>query len=70
MPMMEMIFRSSLKRSNASIAPTLADGRVEMIVSGWTRLSYKIPRTMKVIKKLVKVVIKELEKQNVLDRRD
>ena len=46
MPMMEMMFRSSLKSINASMAPTLADGRVEMIVSGCTRLSYKMPRTM------------------------
>ena len=39
MPMMEMTLRSSLKRVNASIAPTLADGRVEMMVTGWIRLS-------------------------------
>ena len=46
MPMMEMMFRSTPKSINASIAPTLADGSVEMIVSGCTRLSYKIPRTI------------------------
>src|ERR1039458_2165070 len=46
MPMMEMTFRSTLKSISASMAPTLADGRVEMIVSGWTRLSYKMPRTI------------------------
>ena len=39
MPMMEMILRSSLKSISASMAPTLADGRVEMMVNGWTRLS-------------------------------
>src|SRR5579859_836576 len=38
-PMMEMILRSCLKSMRASIAPTLAEGRVEMMVSGWTRLS-------------------------------
>ena len=39
MPMIETTFRSSRKSISASIAPTLADGSVEMIVSGWTRLS-------------------------------
>ena len=39
MPMMEMTLRSSRKRMSASIAPTLAGGRLEMIVSGCTRLS-------------------------------
>ena len=46
MPMIEMMFRSCLNNISASIAPTLADGSVEMMVSGCTRLSYKMPRTM------------------------
>ena len=46
MPMMEMTFRSILKSISASIAPTLAEGRVERIVIGCTRLSYRIPSTM------------------------
>ena len=39
MPIIEMTFRSCLNTMRASMAPTLADGSVEMIVSGWTRLS-------------------------------
>ena len=39
MPMMEMTLRSMLKSMSASMAPTLAEGSVEMMVSGWTRLS-------------------------------
>ena len=46
MPIMEMMFRSCLKIINARIAPTLAEGSVEIMVTGWTRLSYKIPRTI------------------------
>jgi hypothetical protein len=46
MPMMEMTLRSFLKTSRASMAPTLAGGRVEMMVSGCTRLSYRMPSTM------------------------
>ncbi len=46
MPMIEMTLRSSPKSISASIAPTLAGGRLEMIVSGWTRLSYRMPSTM------------------------
>ena len=46
MPMIEITFRSWWKIISASIAPTLAEGSVEMIVSGCTRLSYKIPSTM------------------------
>ena len=37
--MMEMTFRSMLKSISASMAPTLAEGSVEMMVSGCTRLS-------------------------------
>ena len=39
MPMIEMTLRSTLKSISASMAPTLAEGSVEMMVSGWTRLS-------------------------------
>ncbi len=46
MPMIEMTFRSSLNIISASIAPTLAEGSVEMIVSGCTRLSYRMPSTI------------------------
>ncbi len=46
MPIMEMTLRSLWKIINASMAPTLAEGRVEIIVRGWTRLSYRIPSTM------------------------
>ena len=46
MPMIEMTLRSSSKSISASMAPTLAEGRVEMMVMGWTRLSYRTPRTM------------------------
>jgi len=34
--MMEMMLRSCLEEHESSIAPTLAEGSVEMIVSGWT----------------------------------
>ena len=32
--------------SSASTAPTPADGRVERMVTGWIRLSYRMPRVM------------------------
>ena len=38
-PIMEITFRSILNSISASIAPTLAEGSVEMMVSGCTRLS-------------------------------
>ena len=47
MPMIEMTFRSSLNSISAIIAPTLAEGSVERIVIGCTRLSYNTPRTIK-----------------------
>ncbi len=46
-PMIEMTFRSSLNSISAIIAPTLAEGSVERMVIGCTRLSYKTPRTIK-----------------------
>ncbi len=46
MPMIEMTFRSFRSTISARIAPTLADGSVEMMVKGWIRLSYRIPSTM------------------------
>ena len=39
MPMMEITFRSILNSISASMAPTLAEGSVEMMVSGCIRLS-------------------------------
>ena len=39
MPMIEITLRSILKSSKARIAPTLADGSVEMMVIGCARLS-------------------------------
>jgi hypothetical protein len=42
---------------SASIAPTLADGSVEMIVSGWTRLSYRMPSTMYTASSAVRIRI-------------
>ena len=39
MPMIEITLRSILKSMSASMAPTLADGKVEMMVKGWIRLS-------------------------------
>ena len=38
-PMIEMTLRSTLRSISASMAPALAEGSVEMMVSGWTRLS-------------------------------
>ena len=46
MPMIEITLRSTLNSINASIAPTLAEGSVEIIVIGCARLSYRIPSTM------------------------
>ena len=45
-PMMEITLRSIWKSISASMAPTLAEGKVEMMVSGCTRLSYSMPSTM------------------------
>ena len=39
MPMIEITLRSILNSISASMAPTLAEGKVEMMVSGCTRLS-------------------------------
>ena len=39
MPMMEMTLRSIWKSMRASMAPTEAEGSVEMMVRGWIRLS-------------------------------
>ena len=36
---------SVLNNINASSAPTPAEGNVEMMVSGWIRLSYNMPST-------------------------
>ena len=43
-----MAIRSNwvLNINNASTAPTPADGRVEMMVMGWIRLSYRMPSVM------------------------
>ena len=43
MPMMEITLRSTLKSIRASMAPTPADGRVEMIVSGMHQAFVKNP---------------------------
>ena len=46
MPIMPMIDRSVPVISSASSAPSPADGSVEMMVSGCSRLSYSTPSTM------------------------
>ncbi len=46
MPIIEITLRSMLKSISAIMAPTLAEGSVEMIVSGCIRLSYRMPSTM------------------------
>ena len=45
-PIMAMIPDRVLNRTMAISAPTPAEGSVEMMVSGWIRLSYSIPSTM------------------------
>ncbi len=45
-PIMPTISRLLLNRTMATSAPTPAEGSVEMMVSGWIRLSYSIPSTM------------------------
>ena len=44
MPIIEMTLRSLWKMISANMAPTLAGGKVEIMVSGCTRLSYKMPQ--------------------------
>src|ERR1700691_1240013 len=45
-PMIATTLKSWRKRINARKAPTPADGNVDRIVIGWTKLSYKTPSTM------------------------
>ena len=45
-PISAMIEKSILNSSNARIAPTPAEGRVDSTVIGWIRLSYRMPSTM------------------------
>ena len=45
-PIMPMMSRLLLNRTIAISAPTPADGSVEMMVSGWIRLSYRMPSTI------------------------
>ena len=45
-PMNAISDSSVLKICSASSAPRPADGSVEMIVSGWARLSYSTPSTI------------------------
>ena len=60
--MIEMTFRSKPKTMSASMAPTLAGGSVEMIVRGWTMLSYNIPRTIKTASSAVVTRIGSVER--------
>ena len=46
MPMMATTLRFWWKRISESSAPTPAEGRVERMVMGWTKLSYSTPSTM------------------------
>ena len=46
MPISAMIDRSWPNSMSASSAPTPADGSVERIVNGCTKLSYSMPSTM------------------------
>ena len=46
MPISAMIDGSRSKMRSAISAPRPADGSVEMMVSGWARLSYRTPSTM------------------------
>ncbi len=43
MPIMAMTDRSILNAISVSSAPMPADGRPEMIVIGWMKLSYRMP---------------------------
>ena len=43
MPIMAITDRSILKTISVTSAPTPADGRPEMIVIGWMKLSYRMP---------------------------
>ena len=44
-PISAMMENSVLKAIKASSAPTPAEGRVDRMVIGWIRLSYKMPST-------------------------
>ncbi len=46
MPIKAMMVRSSPNSMRASSAPMPADGKVDRIVIGWMKLSYKTPSTM------------------------
>jgi len=46
MPMMAMNVELAADTSSASSAPTLAEGKVDRMVIGWTKLSYSTPSTM------------------------
>jgi hypothetical protein len=46
MPMMPITERSMWPACSASNAPMPADGSVDRMVSGWMKLSYRMPRMM------------------------
>jgi len=45
-PIRAMMENSMRNSSKASTAPTPADGKVDSTVTGWIRLSYRMPSTM------------------------
>ncbi len=50
MPIMAITDRSILNNISVSSAPMPADGRPEMMVIGWMKLSYRMPSTTKAAK--------------------
>ena len=64
MPISAMMLRSFLKASNASSAPSPAEGIVHRIVIGWTRLSYSIPKTRYTVMRAARIRIRSLASES------